>query len=169
MFFAASSRRVSVEPSAWQTTWLPVAWDGSTIPRQRSDRAWRTHPRNYRRIERMATDAGAWLLGCRLEWAWCHLAVRADQLASLLPDLRQQDLSLLAEILLALLRAGVEIQTRDVDWLAWEDPFITGCRASALRAEREGSLAETRKRLAYVIPKLQLLAAAASEVEHAED
>ena len=49
------------------------------------------------------------------------------------------------------------IQTQEVDWLAWEDPFITGCEAHSLREAREQSREETRKRLGYVIRMLELL------------
>jgi hypothetical protein len=124
---------------------------------QRSPAAWRTHPDNYRQIEAMATRAGALLVGRSLDWTWCHLAVRAAQLRAVLPALAQDEISVLGELLLALLRAGYEVERRDVDWLAWEDPFIVGRPDGALRREREASLAETRKRLAYVIPTLELL------------
>ena len=49
------------------------------------------------------------------------------------------------------------IQTQEVDWLAWEDPFIMACEAHSLREAREQSREETRKRLRYVIPMLELL------------
>ena len=49
------------------------------------------------------------------------------------------------------------IHTQDVDWLAWEDPFILTRDAQQLKAERENSQQETYKRLTYVIPMLQLL------------
>ena len=58
------------------------------------------------------------------------------------------------------------IRTKDVDWLAWEDPFLTGRDACQLKREREESLQETRKRLAYVIPMLQILDAAANGTHH---
>jgi hypothetical protein len=125
---------------------------------QRSVHAWQTHPRNYREVEHMATRAGTLLTGCSLDWTWCHLVIRAGQLDAVLPALAQQEISVLGELLLALLRAGHDIRTRDVDWLAWEDPFILGRPADEVRQEREGSAAETRKRLAYVIPTMALLA-----------
>jgi len=50
-----------------------------------------------------------------------------------------------------------EIKTRDVDWLAWEDPFILHRDESELKLEREGSLNETNKRLGYVLPMLETL------------
>ena len=131
---------------------------------QRSPAAWQTHPRNYRQIEAMATRAGALLLGRSLDWTWCHLVVSAAQLGAALPGLAQQEISVLGELLLALLQAGYAIGTRKVDWLAWEDPFILGQPADELRREREGSIAETRKRLGYVIPSLELLSRYAHDI-----
>jgi hypothetical protein len=49
------------------------------------------------------------------------------------------------------------IQTRDVDWLAWEDPFVLSRDSRELKREREQSQEETNKRLRYVIPMIQTL------------
>lgn len=38
-----------------------------------------------------------------------------------------------------------ELQTQDVDWLFWEDPFIEGRDPDELRQERETSREETMK------------------------
>ena len=61
---------------------------------------------------------------------------------------------MLAEFVL-LLRNEIGMET--VGWLAWEDPFILSLDSEGLRRDREQSAAESRKRLAYVIPTLQLL------------
>jgi hypothetical protein len=50
-----------------------------------------------------------------------------------------------------------EVKTREVDWLAWEDPFILGRDADELKREREQSLDETNKRLNYVLPMIEML------------
>ena len=126
---------------------------------QRSEAAWQTHPRNYRAAERMVTTAGELLFGQTLDFAWCHLVVRAGQLAEILPRVHRPDMSMVAEIVLHLMSS--RLHTQAVDWLAWEDPFMEGRDAQELRQEREASSQETRKRLAYVIPMLQLLYAAA--------
>src|SRR5687768_16438247 len=89
-----------------------------------------------------------------MDFAWCHLALTAEELAHIVPSLKNQDLCMVAELPLLLLDT---IQTQDVDWLAWEDPFIMGCEAHVLREAREHNLEETRKRLGYVIPILELL------------
>lgn len=124
---------------------------------QRSAQAWATHPTNYRELEGLLTTAGRLLFGESLDFAWCHLAVGAGQLREIMPRVRNPDLSMLAEMVL-LLRGT--LRTQEVDWLAWEDPFIEARPAGALKREREASRAELHKRLGYVVPSLQLLWAA---------
>jgi hypothetical protein len=114
---------------------------------QRSGKAWSTHPKNYREVEHLATRAGELLLDRSLDLTWCHLVVQAQQLRQVLPHVGRPDLSMLAEMVLQL---GDGVSTRDVDWLAWEDPFLSGRQADDLRREREGSVEETRKRLSCV-------------------
>ena len=121
---------------------------------QRSTAAWDTHPQNYRELEQMVTRVGELLFQKSLDFAWCHLAIQAQQLQRVLPHIERRDLSLFAEFVLALRN---EIRTKDVDWLAWEDPFIYGRDPQQLKAEREHSAAETRKRLAYVTRMIELL------------
>jgi len=50
-----------------------------------------------------------------------------------------------------------DIKTCAVDWLSWEDPFILSRDAVELKCERENSLAETNKRLRYVLPMIETL------------
>jgi hypothetical protein len=120
----------------------------------RSTTAWETHPCNYRDIEGMITRAGEWLFHKTLDFAWCHLVVQAGQLAEVLPHTCQSDLSIVTEIVLAMLDCT---HTKDVDWLAWEDPFIFGRDQQELKNERENDPAETRKRLAYALPMMQVM------------
>jgi hypothetical protein len=122
---------------------------------ERSSVAWQTHPRNYVELEQMMTRVGEILFKKRLDFAWCHLVVRARQLQAILPAVSQQDLSMMAEIVL-MLKDNIQVKT--VDWLAWEAPFIYACDPRRLKEEREQSQQETRKRLGYVIPMRQLLA-----------
>ena len=134
--------------------------DESPLIFHRSEAAWATHPANYRAAERMVTTAGELLFGRTLDFAWCHLAIRAGALGDILPRTSRPDMSMMAEIVVQAM--GQCIRTKDVDWLGWEDPFLAGRDACQLKREREGSLQETRKRLAYVIPMLQLLDTAAN-------
>jgi hypothetical protein len=121
---------------------------------QRSPLAWGTHPQNYRDLEGMVTTVGCHLFHRELDYAWCHIAARAGQLREIMPLIRNPDLSMVAEMIFYL---QDEIQTRDVDWLAWEDPFILSRDPAELKHERENSLAETKKRLNYILPMIQTL------------
>lgn len=126
---------------------------------QRSEAAWATHPNNYQQLEQMVTQVGQWLLGKQLDFAWCYLVLQAKQLQQMIPHIHRRDISLVAEFTLA----GKDIiKTKEVDWLAWEDPFILDRNPQQLKAEKEKSIEETQKRLNYVIPMLQLLKMAAS-------
>jgi hypothetical protein len=121
---------------------------------QRSEAAWQSHPDSYRRLEGMVTTVGSLLFGRSLDFAWCHLVVSASQLAAVLPRTSRRDMSFLAEMVVLL---NDQIQTKDVDWLAWEDPFIFGRDPLALKAEQDADLAQIRKRLSYVLPMLDVL------------
>jgi hypothetical protein len=133
-----------------------VASAGLTYPLlyERSAMAWATHPANYQEIEGFLTRVGELLLGRSLDFAWCHLAVPAGRLAGVLPHVRARDMSMLAEIVLGL---GNDLQTQAVDWLAWEDPLVLGVDAGHLRAARNVSPQEARKRLSYVLPMIERL------------
>ncbi|MBN2393940.1 MAG: hypothetical protein JXR84_24620 [Anaerolineae bacterium] len=138
---------------------LAVHGTGTPLMFHRSEAAWRTHPQNYHDIEMMATRTGEWLFGKTLDFAWCHLVIRAGLLREIMPGTKNADISMLAEMTLLLCD---KLVSKDVDWLAWEDPFILGCDAVRLRIERENNPRETQKRLAYIMPTLQLIASAIS-------
>ena len=128
----------------------------ATVPLifQRSQAAWETHPQNYRELEGVVTTVARNLFGRDLDYAWCHLAACAGQLREIMPRVRNPDLSMVAEMIFYMQE---NIQTRDVDWLAWEDPFILGRAPLELKHEREASLEETHKRLSYVLPMVETL------------
>lgn len=121
---------------------------------QRSTLAWDAHPQNYREIEGLVTTVGRNLFGKELDYAWCHIVVQAEQLREIMLAVKTPDLSMVAEMICYLQES---IQTRDVDWLSWEDPFILGRDAAELKYERENSLEETHKRLSYALPMIQML------------
>jgi hypothetical protein len=121
---------------------------------QRSQTAWETHPQNYRDIEGIVTTVGRTLFGRELDYAWCHIVVRARQLREIMPLVINPDLSMVAEMIFYL---QDEVRTRDVDWLAWEDPFTLSRDAAELKRERENSLGETQKRLSYALPMIETL------------
>jgi hypothetical protein len=121
---------------------------------QRSEFAWATHPKNYRELEGIVTSVGKNLFGLELDYGWCHLVVRAGHLREIMSLVKNPDLSMVAEMIFHL---QSNIKTHDVDWLAWEDPFIFKRDAAELKQERENSLVETNKRLKYVLPMLETL------------
>jgi hypothetical protein len=121
---------------------------------QRSTKAWQTHPQNYYEIENFVTTIGKILFGRSLDYAWCHMAAKAAQLAKILPLVRNPDLSMVAEMVLYL---QSDIKTKEVDWLAWEDPFIFSSEAEELKSERETSPEETQKRLANAMPMVDAM------------
>ncbi len=121
---------------------------------QRSELAWETHPQNYRELEGIVTTVGRNLFGRDLDYAWCHLVVRAGQLREIIPLVKNPDLSMVAEMVFYLQE---NIQTREVDWLAWEDPFLLERDAEEWKRVRESSLDETHKRLSYTVPMIETL------------
>jgi hypothetical protein len=130
--------------------------DNDAIPMifQRSTQAWHTHPTNYRRLELMVTELGEVLFNQTLDFAWCHLAVKSQDLMHILPKIKHPEMAMVAEIVVHL---RDRIHTKDVNWLSWEDPFVLDVEAEILKVEREKSSTEVRKRLNYVLPMLQLL------------
>lgn len=133
---------------------LAIEPENTPLLFSRSVWAWSTHPRNYYEIEHFAVQAGMALFGRALDFAWCHLAVRGQDLARIMPAVENTDLSMLAEMVMQLMDA---LETRAVDWLAWEDPFLLNRDADELRAARENSPQEAQKRLGYILPMLETL------------
>ena len=121
---------------------------------QRSQIAWETHPQNYRELEGVVTTVGRNLFGKDLDYAWCHIAVCAEELREIMPLVRNPGLSMVAEIIFYM---QDHVKTREVDWLAWEDPFVLSRDLIELKRERESSIEETRKRLSYVLPMIDTL------------
>jgi hypothetical protein len=121
---------------------------------QRSAKAWHTHPDNYARLEGFVTQIGKNLFDLTLDYGWCHMVIQAGQLHQVMPRVTHTGISMVAEMVLHL---QPNILTRDVDWLAWEDPFILGREAAELKRERETSLEETEKRLSYVLPMIDAM------------
>ena len=97
-------------------------------------------------------------MGRAIDFAWCHLAIQSFQLSDILPKIHRQDLSVVAEMILPMID---KINSKDVDWLAWEDPLILSRNPETLKFERENSIVETKKRLGYVIPMVQMISEAA--------
>jgi hypothetical protein len=122
----------------------------------RSPRAWATHPQNYARLEGFVTRVGEQLFGKTLDYGWCHSVVRAGELREVMPKVTHPGISMVAEMVLHMQH---HIQTREVDWLAWEDPFLLGRDPLELKNERENDVDEYEKRLSYCLPMVEALIA----------
>lgn len=120
----------------------------------RSPAAWETHPRPYYEMEHMLTQVGEVFFQQKLDFAWCHLVIKACQLGQIMPHVKRTDMSMLAEMIVLL---SERIYTQEVDWLSWEDPFIYGRNPAKMKAEREASAEDMQKRLGYIIPMLEVL------------
>ena len=68
--------------------------------------------------------------------------------------MKNPDISMVGEVIYYM---KDEVRTCDVDWLAWEDPFILSRDPVELKHERENSLLETNKRIGYILPMLDTL------------
>jgi hypothetical protein len=90
---------------------------------QRSESAWATHPKNYYELESFVTKIGQTLFDRTLDYGWCHFVVQAIQLKEIMPLVKKSDMSMVAEMIF---HVQSDVKTREVDWLAWEDPFILG-------------------------------------------
>lgn len=120
----------------------------------RSPLAWSTHPQNYARLEGFVTQIGQNLFGKTLDYGWCHLVLRAEELREIMPEVTHPGLSMVAEMILHLQQ---HIKKREVDWLSWEDPFHANRDSAELKAEREASVDEYEKRLSYCLPMVDAL------------
>lgn len=120
----------------------------------RSAKAWATHPKNYLELESFVTRIGETLFDKSLDYAWCHMALRAGTLREIMPHVYNHDISMVAEMVLL---TQHNIRTRDVDWLTWEDPFLFSRDPDELKRERESHPEEVQKRLAYVLPMVEAL------------
>lgn len=121
---------------------------------QRSEKAWASHPRNYFELEGFVTAIGQNLFNRTLDYGWCHFVIQAEQLRELMPKVKNPDLSMVAEMIL---HTQENIHTREVDWLAREDPFIHSRVAEEFKVERENSLEEMQKRVSYVMPMVETM------------
>jgi len=61
---------------------------------QRSQFAWESHPHNYYELEGIVTTVGRNLFDKELDYAWCHIAVRAGELSEIMSHVKNHDLIL---------------------------------------------------------------------------
>ena len=131
-----------------------VASENSPTLFLRSSKAWSTHPTNYYAAESMVTEAGKILFSKTLDFTYCHFSLTAEQLKQALPYLTAHDLVVTSQLIFYF---KDQIKTKEVDWLAWEDPFIFGKDPRQYKLERENTPAELEKRMNYVLPEIKYL------------
>lgn len=117
----------------------------------RSKKAWGTHPKNYWAIESMVDILGEKLFGRYLDFCYCQIGIRKEELAGVLPKIGKDKRNFLfcGELILGLLDRWEVVET---DWLSWEDPYIFNKDKTRLMLEMEMSDEEDKKRLAYTLP-----------------
>ena len=120
----------------------------------RSEKAWKTHPINYRAIESSVRELAKVLFNKDLDFGWCYLVVSRSSLRKVVPKLRSDELYVYGELIYWLRDT---IVYKKVDWLAWEDPFFLGKDPKIIKKQRETDNRENEKRLGYVIPTIKFL------------
>jgi hypothetical protein len=121
---------------------------------ERSDKAWGTHPKNYRAIEDMATIVGKRLFGVEMDYFWNDLAVKGELLSQLSANIDPDSLKFLAQLIVPIRN---QLTIKKVDWGEWEDPTFFGLDPATLKKEREESKDEDQKRMGYVLPTIEWL------------
>jgi hypothetical protein len=120
----------------------------------RSPGAWATHPKSYLAVESMVTEVGKILFDKTLDFAWCHICLTTAQLKSVLKTLTAHDLVVFAQLVFSLKQC---LKTKEVDWLAWEDPFIFNKNPIRYRRERDRYPKEVKKRMTYALLMIKYL------------
>ncbi len=136
---------------------LNFAENGKLIIYERSAKAWFTHPGNYRTIEKFANIQLKLLSGVDIEMNFCAIVLAKDAAEKILNDSQANGWEIPGEWMLLALMNSIQLATKKVDWLSWEDPFWEKVHAIVLKKEREQSQEETIKRIKTNLPFLELL------------
>ena len=123
---------------------------------ERSPAAWATHPSNYREVEQMITQMGHMLWGLSIEWSPGALLMSPSTVQMVLQSSVSPSFAIWGEWILLALTHHIGLTQKSVDWLTWEDPYWEQTDVQALKHRRESSQDETRRRIAWNTPILQL-------------
>lgn len=124
---------------------------------ERSQTAWSTHPQNYKYIENTVSEFFKMLSGKFIELNPCAILINKETAKTALDQSTNQTWAVLGEWILSSIKSGVNITTKKVDWLSWEDPFWEKCDLKNYKKQVEGSRDETVKRIKSNLPFLPLL------------
>lgn len=89
----------------------------------RSEKAWKSHPKDYFALENMVTETGKVFINKEVDWTWCGAMFKPKIIKPILVKSKSLDFSVLTEFILINHCLGGTLKSIEVDWLAWEDPF----------------------------------------------
>jgi len=124
---------------------------------ERSEKAWQTHPVNYRNIEQTVNKLGSFLVGKEVELATCGFSTYSNIAKKILEQSKADSYSAGAEWILIAFLLGFKPTIKKVDWLSWEDPYIENIPLEQLKSMKETDKYEFIKRLEMNIPFIDLL------------
>lgn len=129
---------------------VPVLFD-------RTEKAWKTHPKNYREIEVAINVLAKYYFKREVECLNCGMIIPHNIAKQVLPQSQASGFSAGLEWMLLFELLGYGSLSQKVDWLSWEDPYIEHSEASLLKQEREESPKEHWKRIKANGPCIELL------------
>ena len=159
VFFGFLDRLLFVLDTEWRSSFLSdlrTYQDANFCIFERSPRDWETHPSNYRNVEQMVTQIGQLLWGICIEWTPGALLLSQSTVQMLLEHSISPSFAVWSEWILLAMTQQILLTRKQVDWLAWEDPYWEHIEAQTLKHRRETSQEETRKRIAWNTSILQL-------------
>lgn len=123
---------------------------------ERSEKAWNSHPKDYREMEQFINKLLLKLSGVDVEMNFCAISLNKMMVKGLLSESESSDWSITGEWILLALKQSLPLITKKVDWLSWEDPFWEKENGNLLKIKREKSSDETIKRIKTNLPFIEL-------------
>lgn len=124
---------------------------------ERSQTAWSTHPQNYQYIENTVSKFFKMISGRLIELNPCAIITNKKIAKTALDQSINQTWAVIGEWILSSIKSGVDITTKKVNWLAWEDPFWEKSDLKNYKIQVEGNREETIKRIKSNLPFMALL------------
>lgn len=123
---------------------------------ERSNKAWESHPKNYRQMEDIVSRVGKLVIGKYVELNPCAMVFNSKTAQILLDNSICELWEVLGEWVLISLREKLNNKFCYVDWLEWEDPFWENTDPIKLKLLKEKNSEETLKRIKSNLPFLNL-------------
>ncbi len=124
---------------------------------ERTEKAWKTYPKNYKKIEQMVNKLGKILFGREIELATCGFIISSDLAKNVLNKSVSNYYDICTEWILLAHLYSIKIKTKKVDWLAWEDPFIEDVNSDKLKILWENDQEKNKKRIEMNTPFINIL------------